>query len=164
MPKHRKALPSGLRFDVLLRCNFACYYCGLPASLGAVQLHIEHVVPVSLGGTDDPWNLVASCWPCNGGKTNIVPPEWLVRQVYDDWVLFSNSRGRPVEQCCHCRIPIWSEPDDDPGDRCLACDEAVCNANEEGFRTGWDMGYSKGERDAVESFADYIVKQRKGGV
>ena len=47
------------RFEVLKRDGFRCRYCGLTAM--ATELHVDHVVPASKGGTDDPVNLVAAC-------------------------------------------------------------------------------------------------------
>lgn len=61
-------MPIGpkLRFRVLERCGFACTYCGRKPPW--ITLHVDHVVPVALGGTNDEGNLVAACWECNTGK------------------------------------------------------------------------------------------------
>ena len=56
------------RFEVLKRDGFRCRYCGLTAM--ATELHVDHVVPASKGGTDDPVNLVAACSGCNLGKSD----------------------------------------------------------------------------------------------
>lgn len=61
----------GLRFEVLRRDNFTCRYCG--ASAPEVKLEVDHVVPRALGGSDKPWNLVASCETCNRGKAATDP-------------------------------------------------------------------------------------------
>lgn len=58
-----------LRFEIFKRDGFTCRYCG--ATPMATVLQIEHVIPKSKGGTDDPVNLVTSCQPCNAGKSNI---------------------------------------------------------------------------------------------
>ncbi len=58
-----------LRFEILKRDNFTCRYCG--ATPLDRPLHVDHVVPESKGGTDDPANLIAACKDCNGGKSNI---------------------------------------------------------------------------------------------
>lgn len=60
------AVTKTTRFQVLKRDKFTCRYCGSKAP--DVQLHVDHVVPVSLGGTDTPDNLVAACVDCNNGK------------------------------------------------------------------------------------------------
>lgn len=53
---------------------WACAYCGHPYE------EIEHVLPRSLGGTNDPRNLLPSCQDCNrgpGGKHNMDPVDWM---------------------------------------------------------------------------------------
>lgn len=64
----RKSLSKRVRFEVLKRDGFKCVYCG--ATAPDVQLHIDHVDPVSKGGSDDFLNLVTSCQACNLGKGN----------------------------------------------------------------------------------------------
>lgn len=54
------------RWAVLERDRFTCRYCGQFAP--NVMLHVDHVVPVSEGGTDDLDNLVVACAACNQGK------------------------------------------------------------------------------------------------
>jgi len=65
----RKEISSGLRFKVLSRDSFTCQYCGRSAP--EVVLHVDHVIPVSKGGTNDIRNLVTACEACNLGKSNI---------------------------------------------------------------------------------------------
>ncbi len=48
------------------RDRFRCHYCGAPAP--DVQLHVDHVVPVALGGATTADNLVTACTDCNLGK------------------------------------------------------------------------------------------------
>lgn len=62
----RVNLKPSERFKILDRDGFRCRYCG--ASGEDTQLHVDHVIPVSKGGTNDPDNLVASCEECNLGK------------------------------------------------------------------------------------------------
>lgn len=55
-----------VRWDILMRDSQICQYCGAYAD------HVDHVIPVVQGGTNDPDNLVAACGPCNmskGGRT-----------------------------------------------------------------------------------------------
>lgn len=56
-----------LRFEILRRDNHACRYCGRCAP--DVKLQVDHVVPETLGGSDDPSNLVTACADCNSGKS-----------------------------------------------------------------------------------------------
>ena len=51
-----------LREQILARDCFQCRLCGHRAE------HVDHVVPVSRGGTDSPGNLRATCAGCNLGR------------------------------------------------------------------------------------------------
>jgi hypothetical protein len=62
------AVPKKLRFEVLKRDSFKCRYCGRTEADG-VKLHIDHVIPVSLGGRNDHENLATACADCNLGKS-----------------------------------------------------------------------------------------------
>lgn len=62
----RKALSKKLRFEVFLRDEFTCQYCGRAAP--SVVLELEHIVPVSRGGGNDKCNLTTACEECNAGK------------------------------------------------------------------------------------------------
>lgn len=55
------------RMEILIRDNLKCFYCGADKASGAI-LEVDHVIPVSKGGTNDDYNLVTSCKPCNMGK------------------------------------------------------------------------------------------------
>lgn len=70
------------RYEVLKRDNHTCRYCG--ASAPDAKLTVDHVLPVSLGGTDTPDNLVAACQDCNYGKGSTSPNAELVAQVGED--------------------------------------------------------------------------------
>lgn len=67
------------RYEVLKRDNHSCRYCGSMAP--DVVLQVDHVTPVSLGGTDKPDNLVAACKDCNAGKASTNPGDPLVADV-----------------------------------------------------------------------------------
>lgn len=41
----------------------------------------EHLVPRSRGGTDAPWNLALSCYPCNHRRGNAVLTKRQIRRV-----------------------------------------------------------------------------------
>lgn len=62
----RKALSKKTRFDVFKRDGFQCAYCG--SSPPDVLLHVDHIVAVADGGTNDPANLITACANCNLGK------------------------------------------------------------------------------------------------
>ena len=75
------AVSKRVRFEVLRRDEHTCQYCGSRAP--DVVLHVDHVMPVALGGDDKPNNLVAACSSCNSGKASIAPGSPLVEAVGD---------------------------------------------------------------------------------
>lgn len=64
--KKRKPLSLKHRMMILERDNFTCQYCGRSAP--EVALEVDHVIPVSKGGSDKPKNLITACRECNNGK------------------------------------------------------------------------------------------------
>lgn len=56
----------------LKRQKGKCYWCGVKVD----KYHIDHVIPVSRGGSNDPSNIVISCQPCNQSKSDKLPHEW----------------------------------------------------------------------------------------
>ena len=73
----RKAIPKKIRFEVFKRDSFTCQYCGRKSP--DVLLVIDHIEPVSKGGTNALLNLITSCQDCNAGKSD--------RQLSDATVL-----------------------------------------------------------------------------
>ncbi len=73
------AVTKRTRFEVLRRDEHTCQYCGEKAP--DVTLQIDHMIPVALGGTDKPDNLVTACKDCNAGKTSIAPDAPLVQKL-----------------------------------------------------------------------------------
>ena len=66
-----------LRAKVLSRDNHVCQYCGH----SGIEMYCDHVIPLSVGGTNDLDNLVTSCWSCNQKKANKTPEEWLGKNL-----------------------------------------------------------------------------------
>lgn len=62
-PRQRAHIPGAVRRAVYERDGWACLYCGAEAALS-----LDHVVPWSLGGSDDESNLQTLCLPCNVRK------------------------------------------------------------------------------------------------
>ena len=60
----------------LLRAATACCYCGVSFYEPAVKKHIDHVVPVSRGGSGDITNLAVACATCNLRKSSKTLDEW----------------------------------------------------------------------------------------
>jgi hypothetical protein len=69
--KRRTPISKELRFEIFQRDNFTCQYCGKTKN-EAVKLEVDHIQPISTGGTDDYNNLITSCKECNQGKSNKV--------------------------------------------------------------------------------------------
>ena len=51
-----------------------CSYCG--KKVGADQLTMDHIVPISRGGRSNKGNIVPSCKECNSKKKYLLPIEW----------------------------------------------------------------------------------------
>ena len=77
----------GRRFDrarliVLARDGYRCHWCGGEAKTA------DHLVPRIEGGSDEPWNLVASCQRCNSARSL----EWVKARAR------ARRRGVPPQQ------------------------------------------------------------------
>ena len=66
----RRAVPF-TRFNLFLRDEFRCQYCGCERS--ARDLTFDHVIPRSRGGKSGFRNIVAACQACNLKKGNRTP-------------------------------------------------------------------------------------------
>ena len=80
-PRLDRGISAGLRAEILRRNGFTCQICGLAAGdpdpvnlLRKVRLQIDHVVPISEGGTGDRSNLRVLCSACNAGRSNLDVP------------------------------------------------------------------------------------------
>jgi len=63
-----KREPAFTRFNVFLRDNFTCQYCGNKQR--TKDLTFDHVIPRSNGGKTNWSNVVSACSPCNFKKGN----------------------------------------------------------------------------------------------
>ncbi len=66
----RQPIPTKLRYKILKRDNFRCCKCGASPEDGITELHVDHIIPVSLGGPTTEDNLQTLCSKCNLGKSN----------------------------------------------------------------------------------------------
>lgn len=85
------ALGRKFRFEIFKRDKFTCQYCGRRPP--DVVLNVEHILPLSRGGTDDALNLTTACWECNIGKGSRVVPEEAMAPV-----LLRNAEHAKVRQ------------------------------------------------------------------
>ena len=63
----RSKMTLSLRYDVMRRDGFRCCLCGRSADSG-IELEVDHIIPVSKGGTSGIDNLQTLCRDCNRGK------------------------------------------------------------------------------------------------
>jgi 5-methylcytosine-specific restriction endonuclease McrA len=68
--QYKKTLPKGIRHEVLKRDDFRCVECG--ATNKQTPLQIDHILPISKGGTDELDNLRTLCNICNISKSDLV--------------------------------------------------------------------------------------------
>lgn len=71
---NKRNVPNSLRISVFERDKFKCVYCGLGAKDGAV-LNVDHIIPVSKGGSNESTNLQTLCRACNNGKADRIMPD-----------------------------------------------------------------------------------------
>lgn len=67
----REFIPHYIRQQTLYECNRICAHCGTALDYNT-NFTLEHVIPLSKGGKNDPENYVALCETCNKEKSNDV--------------------------------------------------------------------------------------------
>ena len=69
----RKPFTKSTRYKIMRRDDFKCVLCGRsPRNTENLTLHIDHIFPVSKGGSNKMSNLRTLCRDCNLGKGNKV--------------------------------------------------------------------------------------------
>lgn len=63
------AITTEIRQHVIQRAKARCEYCQAQQIL-VVELQIDHIKPVSAGGTDEIDNLCVACFGCNSRKSD----------------------------------------------------------------------------------------------
>lgn len=71
--RNRRPISPAVRFAVLVRDGHRCVYCGVTSR--EARLDVDHVKPVSQGGSDAIENLATACFDCNLGKSDRWGPE-----------------------------------------------------------------------------------------
>jgi hypothetical protein len=66
----RKAIPADMDRRIRQQAGNRCGYCLSPQHLVMARLEVEHIVPVSKGGSDAEENLWLACPICNGHKSD----------------------------------------------------------------------------------------------
>lgn len=80
-PVVSRTISPQLRNAILERNGFTCQLCGSgPGDTDPfnpnrkVRLHIDHIIPISQGGSNSADNLRVLCSACNQGRANVQPP------------------------------------------------------------------------------------------
>lgn len=88
LPAIERSISPQLRSEILDRNGYTCQLCGAGPgdsdpynSARKVRLHIDHIIPISQGGTDDKNNLRVLCSACNQGRANIQTPTEDARNI-----------------------------------------------------------------------------------
>ena len=135
----RRRIGKYERQEIWRRFNKECYHCGktLRAST-AKHMHIDHLIPISKGGSNDDDNLVASCPKCNlrKGDRDSVPNTPMPRKKKKHRVTKD-----ALKRCPSCGFAYgWD------GVNCKHCKKKKRRATEDtrkqcprcGFAYGWD--------------------------
>jgi hypothetical protein len=59
---------------------FACYWCGTNLRAYGATSHVDHAMPIALGGPATPDNEVMACAACNQSKSRKHPLVWIAEQ------------------------------------------------------------------------------------
>ena len=89
------------------RDDYTCVWCG---EFEGVTLHLDHLYPVSKGGSNEHENLVTACGRCNLGKhARIIPDAWIPVATCFSCGVRSHPKGRasmfrdgPLWTCAVC--------------------------------------------------------------
>ena len=75
--RHHARVEQVSRRRIIKRDNSTCYMCG--RKLGYSEIVIDHVVPISRGGSHSEDNMKVACPSCNSRKGNklLAECEWL---------------------------------------------------------------------------------------
>jgi len=69
--KKARYVTSESKYSVLAKAGFKCQACGAkPLPGNDITLHIDHIIPFSMGGSSDESNLQVLCHECNISKGN----------------------------------------------------------------------------------------------
>lgn len=87
--------PAFTRFNVFLRDNWQCQYCG--DAFRTQELTFDHIIPRSRGGRTSWTNIVAACRDCNILKGDSLPQEcgmYPLQQPYQPTIFELQDHGR----------------------------------------------------------------------
>lgn len=73
----RRKIPTDIQRMVRQRANHLCEYCHTSERWQYIPFTIDHIIPISQGGTDQDDNLALACFHCNrrkGGQISAIDP------------------------------------------------------------------------------------------
>jgi 5-methylcytosine-specific restriction endonuclease McrA len=86
----QKKINSRLKARLFGHLAFApCYYCR--RAFIYHHLTIEHIIPLCLGGTNEPSNITLACAPCNHERGKIA---WRQKQHSPEYLAIKQERAR----------------------------------------------------------------------
>ena len=72
----RIKVPKKIRERVAKKFSHHCFYCGCSLLKKGRKIFIDHIIPVSRGGSNEENNLVPACFKCNMSKHMLLIEEW----------------------------------------------------------------------------------------
>jgi hypothetical protein len=167
MTTKRKGLGAKIRFEVFKRDSFKCQYCG--ASAPEAILEVDHIHPISKGGSDEMVNYITACKPCNAGKRDRTLDDNAIVQRQKAQLDELNERREQLEMMLNWRNGL--------ADIRKAEVDAICQSwqthvpgwelNDAGRRTAEKMIRQHGLQtvlDAIESASSVYIKLDEHGL
>lgn len=109
----------GKKFVIAYRNNFTCQFCG--AKVDHDDVEIDHMVPSSMGGSDNLENFACACKKCNQAKSatiafprsicegpDSVDPEWMVLRSFGKWQIKWHPYDGIVVEHTPRRYPVYA--------------------------------------------------------
>lgn len=84
------------RFNVFLRDEFRCQYCGWNGADKPFELTLDHVIPRHHGGTTRWDNVVASCQDCNLRKSHYLKKPNILPYHPNYWDMVGKRKKHPI--------------------------------------------------------------------
>jgi len=81
----RESVPYSTRHLLLNKGKVSCHYCGLESTNARADFHLDHIIPVTRGGTSEFNNIIPSCPKCNQEKTNYNPIDYIIFKYLRDY-------------------------------------------------------------------------------
>lgn len=83
-----------VKFNIFIKDNFTCVYCGRNSFEDKVKLHIDHLIPRAKGGSDKINNLVTSCQSCNNSKKDKLLSKEIIEKIKKRKIIIHESIER----------------------------------------------------------------------